>query len=1016
MLRTRLAVALAALALSADARADVVVVSAQAGGDAAKAHLKPGDRLVSWRRAPTKAAPAASGTFAAPWDVEELELSEVPRGPATVAYRRAGRNASALLGRGEWRLGVRADAEGADSELAHALAAAAAAAAQARHAEALELWQEALAFARRRGDERMRARILALEPPSFRATRRLADGEAALREALAIRERLDARGPATASVLLLLAAHLRQGRLERDAAEALARRALDVAREGAPGSLVESRALRQLGSFAWDHGDLDAFRARNEEALVLARRLAPDGIDTMQCLSNIAFEASARGRDAEAERLQLEALAIGLKRFPVAPETGQVWNGLGVLAYKRGDLVTADERYEKAFAIWSKALPGTLSVIGVLSNLANDARERGDVALAEARHRTLLAMREAIAPDSNDVGRSCQSLANILRLERRLPEATAFAGRALEIARKNTPEGVLLVSALAELGLADLAAGRLDEAEAHVREGIALATRIAPLGADAANLRTALAEILAAKGRLADAESAASDAVARRRSAPGTLSEAEALRVLASVGRARGNLDEAEATYERALASMEAQAARMGGTEESAAFFATRTADVYQEAIDLLLSRGKQGEALHVLERSRARQFLVSLKARALAPAFGATDHLDLTGIRAALPRGTLLLSYAVLPERTVLFVVRARGDAPEGEDGLHVHDIPLAADALAREAGIFRSLVDADRAAGAPDPALLAQARRLYDLLVAPAAPLVAGAARLLIAADGPLQTLPFAALKDADGAWLAERKPLVFAPSATAWASLRARARRQPAGPPHLVAFADPALPPEPAGGEPGATRGGSAAPLVRYRRGLAALPFAREEARAVARAWHGPSAVFTGDLATKARALGVGPGTRVLHFATHALVDRRFPLDSGLALASKQTDAPGETSGLLQAWEVLESMHLDADLVTLSGCETGLGSEGSGEGLVGLVRAFQIAGARTVAASLWSVSDRSTMELMTRFYRALAGGQHPDEALRTAQRALIAGEAGPAFAQPWHWAAFELFGDGR
>jgi CHAT domain-containing protein len=317
---------------------------------------------------------------------------------------------------------------------------------------------------------------------------------------------------------------------------------------------------------------------------------------------------------------------------------------------------------------------------------------------------------------------------------------------------------------------------------------------------------------------------------------------------------------------------------------------------------------------------------------------------------------------------------------------------------------------------AAALDPALLDESRRLYDLLLAPASRLVGSAASLLIAADGPLQTLPFAALRDAGGAWLAERKPITFAPSATAWASIGGRARTGPGGPGRLVAFADPTLPAarEPAGAE--GLRGGAGAPLVRYRLGLAALPFAREEARAVAGAWAGPSAVFSGDTATKARALGLGPGARVLHFATHALVDRRFPLDSGLALAAREPDASGEVSGLLQAWEVLESMRLDADLVTLSGCETGQGSEGSGEGLVGLVRAFQIAGARTVAASLWSVSDRSTMELMTRFYRGLARGERKDEALRGAQRALARGEAGPVFAQPWHWAAFELFGDGR
>jgi CHAT domain-containing protein len=137
----------------------------------------------------------------------------------------------------------------------------------------------------------------------------------------------------------------------------------------------------------------------------------------------------------------------------------------------------------------------------------------------------------------------------------------------------------------------------------------------------------------------------------------------------------------------------------------------------------------------------------------------------------------------------------------------------------------------------------------------------------------------------------------------------------------------------------------------------------------------------------------------------------------MESALVLApGRAGGAPGEATGLLPAWDIVDSMRLDADLVTLSGCETGLGAGDRGEGLVGLSRAFQIAGARTVAASLWSVSDRSTKELMTRFYRGLARGLRKDDALRDAQRALIAREAGPAFARPWHWAAFELFGDGR
>src|SRR6185503_1921431 len=100
---------------------------------------------------------------------------------------------------------------------------------------------------------------------------------------------------------------------------------------------------------------------------------------------------------------------------------------------------------------------------------------------------------------------------------------------------------------------------------------------------------------------------------------------------------------------------------------------------------------------------------------------------------------------------------------------------------------------------------------------------------------------------------------------------------------------------------------------------------------------------------------------PQARRLHFACHGLLDARFPLDSALALAPG-----GDDNGLLQAWEVIERVRVDADLVTLSACDTGLGRDMGGEGLVGLVRAFQYAGARSVLASLWEVSDRSTARL--------------------------------------------------
>src|SRR6185436_8614007 len=116
-------------------------------------------------------------------------------------------------------------------------------------------------------------------------------------------------------------------------------------------------------------------------------------------------------------------------------------------------------------------------------------------------------------------------------------------------------------------------------------------------------------------------------------------------------------------------------------------------------------------------------------------------------------------------------------------------------------------------------------------------------------------------------------------------------------------------------------------------------------------------------------------------------------------------------GQDNGLLQAWEIFESMRLAADLVTLSACDSGLGKEMGSEGLIGLTRAFQFAGARSVLASLWSVSDLSTADLMKRFYGHLRAGRTKDEALQAAQIALIRSRE---FSHPYHWAAFQLVGD--
>jgi CHAT domain-containing protein len=325
-----------------------------------------------------------------------------------------------------------------------------------------------------------------------------------------------------------------------------------------------------------------------------------------------------------------------------------------------------------------------------------------------------------------------------------------------------------------------------------------------------------------------------------------------------------------------------------------------------------------------------------------------------------------------------------------------------------------------------------------LYTLLVAPAADRVEGAQRLLIVADGPLYFLPFAALVRETGEeggppndqYLAQWKPIHFSLSATAYAEIK-RDRRDPAGGEQgtsllLAAFGDPQL----RAGLGDATSEQAADFRLRsaVRRGTSRwepLPFTRREVEGIAALFPPDRAqVFLGGSATEELAKAVGKGARILHFATHAQLDDRFPLDSALVLSLPQGFTEDHENGLLQVWEVFEKVRLDADLVVLSACETALGEEQGGEGLIGLTRAFQFAGARTVVASLWAVNDPATAELMIRFYKYLRAGLPKDEALRHAQMELIRGpielinESGEKVlfdaSAPYYWAGFQVYGD--
>jgi CHAT domain-containing protein len=357
--------------------------------------------------------------------------------------------------------------------------------------------------------------------------------------------------------------------------------------------------------------------------------------------------------------------------------------------------------------------------------------------------------------------------------------------------------------------------------------------------------------------------------------------------------------------------------------------------------------------------------------------------------------------------ERTVLFVV------PAGATSLTAIPIPFPREDLEKRVGRFRRLIRHARPDGAVETALVKEARDLFRDLLGPASPLLQDARRLLVCPDGPLHTLPFAALVVGTSAepprYLVEWKPVHTAVSATAYAELKRPGPRSEPRRLELVAFGDPRYP----------TRADAIAsrdPVLRsaLKKGLGfePLPSTRREVEEITEPYGDRARRYLGDEATEERAKSIGNDVRYVHFACHAQIDEASPLSSALVLTIPPAGEAGRDNGLLQAWEILDGVRIDADLVTLSACETALGREAGGEGLVSLTRAFQYAGARSVLASLWKVADESTAELMKRFYRHLGQGLPTDESLRAAQRELL--HDGGRFAHPFAWAGFQLAGD--
>ena len=556
------------------------------------------------------------------------------------------------------------------------------------------------------------------------------------------------------------------------------------------------------------------------------------------------------------------------------------------------------------------------------------------------------------------------------------------------------------------------------------------------------------------------AESSFRQAVAILHECGDRYEEADALANLASLYGQRRRASQALATYDRAIQTIESLRLSVTSAEARIGFFET-AAHVYGGRILLSLEQGQVQEAFDHVERAKSRAFVEMLGSRApgrprqvpagllaeeqdlrarlrtlyQAPAapeaeiarlearlaalglemhrvdaeyasFSVVAPLAHHDVQQRLPADAVLLEYYLTSERIVAFALT--------RDAVQARPLALS------PAGLQRAFDSAHRLKRLfPDPQGQLHEpwvlERLYDHLIAPVHAWIGGARRLYLVPHGVLHYVPFHALcyRGRDGGkryLLQDHAEIVYAPSATVlfgYCQDKPRSRQR-------------------------------SCLVLGYGRDL---QHAEAEARTVAAVTGGQ--LYLGDQASRDVVFGQADRYRFLHFSTHGLFNPRWPLSSGLVLAD----------GVLEAWHVLEHLRLDADLVTLSACETGLSKVTRGDELIGLPRAFIFAGTPSVVVSLWRVDQLSTRLFMEQFYSELlstpgsGGPLRTAEALRRAQlrimnlsdeelaarlrahgdrpqsisrriRAIARryghGTGEPIFSHPYFWAPFLLVGD--
>ncbi|MEP6901981.1 MAG: CHAT domain-containing protein [Actinomycetota bacterium] len=821
-----------------------------------------------------------------------------------------------------------------------------------------------------------------------------------------------------------------------------------------------AQSLRGVGNVESTFGNYDASIAAFRRGLEIYEKIG-DKAGQASLNSGLSINYQRIGDFERAFEYGNRALALA-RESNNKPSTGMSLSNLGSLSNARGDYRSALQYHEEALKIFEETDQAERIAL-TLNNIGQVYLAQGDDNSAEDYFRRGLAIREKIG-DRDGIARSNLRLGNLKIRQNDFPAALIFIKRSIELREGESKDPASLAEATNALGDVYFKQNDLTKAGEFYERGLKIAETIGEREILAASLvSTARFHLANNEREKAFIEANRAVEIAAQLNLRETLWEAQT--IAGEIAVAANDNIRARRNFEGAIRTIEdARLFVAGGERERQQFFEGKLKP-YHAIVELLIGEKKFEEAFLYAERAKARVLLDVLqtgraqpnkamtaaeqaqetklrnqisaanaqlqteaarekpdaarlaelqkqlsKTRAALDSFttllyvahpelklqrGEANVADLAGLNKLLPdANTALLEYVVTEKSAFVFVLTKDKAKPN----LQIFSIETGREELTKTVAAFREKL------ARRDIRFGDDAKKIYNLLLAPVLKQIAGKNRLIISPDAALWELPFQALVDKQNKYVVETAAVSYAPSLSVLTEIVNRRSAQTTES-TLLAFGNSAF-------KTANSIGEKTARQVLLNNAFADLPEAEKQVEALSALYGAKkSKIFTGAKATETEFKKSAAGFSILHLATHGVLDDANPLYSYVLLAS---DA-GREDGRLEAREIMQ-MNLNADLVVLSACETARGRIGQGEGLIGLSWSFFVAGSPTTIASLWKVESASTTETMLGFYRRIQKDSKPiskAEALRQASLALLRNEK---YAHPFYWAGFVLLGDDK